>query len=287
MKALRLRLAISFIVLLVVLAYALPNIPAIGNSPLGALMQDRISLGLDLKGGMNLTLGVDVEKAVQNTLSVTGQDIRDRAEQEKITVMKPRINAEGLLEITLPRAEQAGAFESMIGKWFTTLHQVSAENAATGRVYTFELSPEARTQTEDMTMEQVVRTIRNRIDQFGVAEPDIRKQSDNQVQVQLPGMTDAERAIQIIGQTAHLEFHLVRDDVDPSAIMLPAGTARYPLIVKGPHGEQSESSIVLDTESLMGGEDITNARPAFNEYGQAYVALEFNSRKSDRSHVVL
>ena len=110
MKALRLRLAISFIVLLVVLAYALPNIPAIGNSPLGALMQDRISLGLDLKGGMNLTLGVDVEKAVQNTLSVTGQDIRDRAEQEKITVMKPRINAEGLLEITLPRAEQASAF---------------------------------------------------------------------------------------------------------------------------------------------------------------------------------
>ena len=152
MKALRLRLAISFIVLLVVLAYALPNIPAIGNSPLGALMQDRISLGLDLKGGMNLTLGVDVEKAVQNTLSVTGQDIRDRAEQEKITVMKPRINAEGLLEITLPRAEQASAFESMIGKWFTTLHQVSAENAATGRVYTFELSPEARTQTEDMTI---------------------------------------------------------------------------------------------------------------------------------------
>ena len=90
-------------------------------------------------------------------------------------------------------------------------------------------------------------------------------------------MTDAERAIQIIGQTAHLEFHLVRDDVDPSAIILPAGTARYPLIVKGPHGEQSESSIVLDTESLMGGEDITKARPAFNQYGQAYVALEFNS----------
>ena len=54
MKALRLRLAVSLIVLLVVLAYALPNIPAIGNSPLGAFMQDRISLGLDLKGGMNL-----------------------------------------------------------------------------------------------------------------------------------------------------------------------------------------------------------------------------------------
>ena len=278
MKALRLRLAVSFIVLIVVLAYALPNIPFIGNSALGTFMQDRISLGLDLKGGMNLTLGVDVEKAIQNTLTVTGQDISDRAKQEKITVMKPRLNSGGLLEVTLPRADQASSFDAMIGKWFPSLHQVSSDETASGRVYVFELSAEARKQTEDMTMEQVVRTIRNRIDQFGVAEPDIRKQSDNQVQVQLPGMTDAERAIQIIGQTAHLEFHIVRDDVDPSAIMLPPGTARYPLIVKGQYGTQSESTILLDTQALMGGEDITNARPAFNEFGQAYVALEFNNR---------
>ncbi len=278
MKALRLRLAFSLIVLLVVLAYALPNIPALGTSPLGALMQDRISLGLDLKGGMNLTLGVDVEKAIQNTLSVTGQDLRDRAGQEKITITKPRLNSEGRLEVTVPRNDQISAFESMLSKWFPNLHQVNAQSSASGRVYTFELSSEARKQTEDMTMQQVVRTIRNRIDQFGVAEPDIRRQSDNQVQIQLPGMTDSERAIQIIGQTAHLEFHLVRDDVDPNAMMLPAGTARYPLIIKNQYGSQNESSIVLDSEALMGGEDITNARPAFNEYGQAYVALEFNNR---------
>ena len=278
MKALRLRLAVSLIVLLVVLAYALPNIPSIGNSFLGTFMQDRINLGLDLKGGMNLTLGVDVEKAIQNTLTVTGQDISDRAKQDKLTVMKPRLNGQGLLEVTLPRADQAEAFDAMIHKWFPNLQQVSADTSASGRVYAFDLSSDARRQTEDMTMDQVVRTIRNRIDQFGVAEPDIRKQSDNQVQVQLPGMTDAERAIQIIGQTAHLEFHIVRDDVDPSAIMLPAGTSRYPLIVKGQYGTQTESTIILDNESLMGGEDITNARPAFNEFGQAYVALEFNNR---------
>ena len=105
MKALRLRLAISFMVLLVVLAYALPNLPFIGNSPLGALVEDRINLGLDLKGGMNLTLGVDMDKALQNTLSVTGQDVRDRATQEKITIMKPRLNAEGKLEVVLPRVD--------------------------------------------------------------------------------------------------------------------------------------------------------------------------------------
>ena len=278
MKALRLRLAISLMVLLVVLAYALPNLPFIGNSPLGALMDDRINLGLDLKGGMNLTLGVDMDKALQNTLTVNGQEVRDRATQEKITIMKPRLNAEGKLEIALPRTDQASEFEAMMKKWFPNLVQASATGTAAGRVYCYELSSDMRRLTEEMTMEQVVRTIRNRIDQFGVAEPDIRQQSGNQVQVQLPGMTDAERAVQIIGQTAHLEFRLVRDDVDPGAMMLPAGTARFPIIHKNRDGSETEGVIVLEAEALMGGEDITNARPAFNEFGQAYVSLEFNGR---------
>jgi len=278
MKALRLRLAVSLMVFLVVLAYAMPNLPVISNSPLGAIMQDRINLGLDLKGGMHLTLGVDVEKAVQNTLSVTGQDMRDRANHEKITLMKPRLNADGKLEVILPRLDQAQAFEKMVQEWFGSLAQVESRATASGRVYVFDLAADARKQTEDMTLDQVVRTIRNRIDQFGVAEPDIRRQSDNQVQIQLPGMTDAERAIQIIGQTAHLEFRLVRDDVNPNAMMLPAGTARFPMVTKNPDGSQSESTVILDSDVLMGGEDITNARPAFNEFGQAYVGLEFNNR---------
>ena len=70
MKSIKLRFAFSILVLLAVMAYALPNIPFIGNTPLGSLVTDRINLGLDLKGGMNLTLGVDIDKAVQNSLSV-------------------------------------------------------------------------------------------------------------------------------------------------------------------------------------------------------------------------
>lgn len=116
-----------------------------------------------------------------------------------------------------------------------------------------------------MTLDQVVRTIRNRIDQFGVAEPDIRKQSDNQVQVQLPGLTDPERAIQIVGQTAHLEFHLVRDDVDPTGMMLPEGTALFPYVEKNGTGG---NSLVLDSQSLMSGENITNARRSTTRTGR-------------------
>ena len=278
MKALRWRLVLSLVALVAAIVYALPNMPAVANSPLGKLLpQSRINLGLDLKGGMNLTLGVDVEKALQNTLTVSGQDMRDRASREGINLLKPRLDADGRLEVILPKTDQADAFRKMLSTWYPDLTVVGENDSAAGRAYTLTLSDAARKQAEEMTLEQVVRTIRNRIDQFGVAEPDIRKQADNQVQVQLPGLTDAERAIQIVGQTAHLEFHLVRDDVDPNGLMLPPGTGRFPYVEKSGSAEGA-GSLILDSEALMSGEDITNARPAFDQYGKAYVALEFNSR---------
>ena len=65
-----------------------------------------------------------------------------------------------------------------------------------------------------MALEQAVKTIRNRVDQFGVTEPDIRKQQGYRIQIQLPGLSDPRRAIQIIGKTAHLEFKVVNEDAD-------------------------------------------------------------------------
>ena len=103
MKAVRWRLAFSLVVFLAALWYALPNLPQVGQGPLARFFpQARINLGLDLKGGMNLTLGVDVEKAIQNTLASSGQDMRERALEDKISLLKPRLNAEGLLEVVLP-----------------------------------------------------------------------------------------------------------------------------------------------------------------------------------------
>ncbi len=276
MKAVRWRLAFSLVVFLAALWYALPNLPQVGQTALARFFpQARINLGLDLKGGMNLTLGVDVEKAIQNNLVSSGQDMRERALEDRISMLKPRLDAEGLLEVVLPKPEQAGAFEDMLRAYYPDLAVESSSSGSLGRVYAIGLSPQARRQAEDMTLDQVVRTIRNRIDQFGVAEPDIRKQSDNQVQVQLPGLTDPERAIQIVGQTAHLEFHLVRDDVDPSGLMLPPGTALFPYVEKDGTGG---STLVLDSQPLMSGETITNARPQYDQNGQIHVALEFNSR---------
>ena len=279
MKAVRWRLAFSLVVFLAALWYALPNLPQVGQTALARFFpQARINLGLDLKGGMNLTLGVDVEKAIQNNLVSSGQDMRERALEDRISMLKPRLDAEGLLEVVLPRPEQAGAFEDMLRAYYPDLAVESSSSGSLGRVYAIGLSPQARRQAEDMTLDQVVRTIRNRIDQFGVAEPDIRKQADFRIQIQLPGLTDSKRAIQLVGQTAQLTFHLVRDDVNPQGI-LPPGVALFPMVTVRPDGSTSESMIALDKEPLMTGEDVADARPTFdNRDNKPSVGLSFNSR---------
>lgn len=90
--------------------------------------------------------------------------------------------------------------------------------------------------------------------------PDIRKQADFRIQIQLPGLTDSKRAIQLVGQTAQLTFHLVRDDVNPQGI-LPPGVALFPMVTVRPDGSTSESMIALDKEPLMTGEDVADAVP--------------------------
>lgn len=276
MKSINFRLFLSILVLLAGLYYSLPNIPAIGNSFISDMLpSQRINLGLDLKGGMNLTLGVDVEKAIESTLSITGQGVRDRIISEGHTVLRPRLT-DGELEIIVPKKGDATAIKEIIQKWYPNLQLVSENvynaGSAEGLSLKYVLTDMARKEAESLTLDQVVRTIRNRIDQFGVAEPDIRKQSNNQVQVQLPGLTDTSRAIQIVGQTAHLEFRLVRDDINPNSMVLPAGTSRFPLLDK----KGGKSTVILDNEVLLTGADIANARPSFDQYGSSYVSLKFS-----------
>ena len=272
------RIAASLLVLVASIIFVLPSLPGVDSSGFGRFLPNsRINLGLDLKGGMHLTLGVDVEQAVLNSLSRAGQDLRVQASEEGITVLRSRLTPDRQLEFLLPRPEQAKQLDALLAKEFPQL-AVSAAPAPEGGVrYLASYTPEIRARIEEMALDQAVRTIRNRIDQFGVAEPDIRKQADFRIQIQLPGLTDPERAIQLVGQTAQLTFHLVRDDVDPNGL-LPPGTAVFPMVTVRPDGTTAETPIVLDREPLMTGEDVDDARPAFDHNNTPNVALSFNAR---------
>ena len=220
---LRWRLILASLVFLISLVYALPSVPVIGPALERVLPSSRISLGLDLKGGIHLTLGVDVAKAVSNSLAIAGQDLRRMAQDEKIVVLRPRVLNGTALEFLLPRADNEAKLREILARHFPQLTVGQPQVGEGGQLrYVARFTPAEVKRIEELSLDQALRTIRNRIDQFGVAEPDIRKQAGNRIQVQLPGISDPRRAVQIIGQTAHLEFHLVREDVDPNKAVLPA-----------------------------------------------------------------
>jgi preprotein translocase subunit SecD len=276
--ALRWRLGISLFVFVLCLIYALPNVP--GISGLNILPDGKIALGLDLKGGIHLTLGVETDRAVTNALAIAGQDLRRLAQEEKIIVLRPRVVSGENLEFVLPRAEDEAKFQDLLSKHFPQLAAGEPQRGDAGQLrYVARFTPDEVARLETMALDQALRTIRNRIDQFGVAEPDIRKQAGNRIQVQLPGISDPRRAVELLKQTAHLEFHLVRDDVDPGKPALPTGVIVLPLLEKSASGpESAEKRIALERDVMLTGEDVADARPSFDRMNQAYVMLNFNSR---------
>lgn len=276
---LRWRLSIAVLVFVLCLVYALPSLPGIGQALERVLPSSRINLGLDLKGGIHLTLGVDVAKAVSNSLALAGQDLRRLAQDEKIVVLRPRVVGGTALEFVLPRAENEAKLQEILKRHFPQLDAGTPQRGESGQLrYVAHFTAVEVSRLESLALDQALRTIRNRIDQFGVAEPDIRKQAGNRIQVQLPGISDPRRAVQIIGQTAHLEFHLVRDDVDPGKAVLPTGVIALPLLEKTPGGKQKEELIALEKDAMLTGEDVADARPAFDNMNKSYVTLNFNAR---------
>ncbi|MBQ9407491.1 MAG: protein translocase subunit SecD [Desulfovibrio sp.] len=271
---LRWRLSIAIVVFAVSLVYALPSVPYLGDALGRLLPSGKINLGLDLKGGIHMTLGVEVAKAVSNSLAETGQDLRRLAQDEKIVVLRPRVVGETSLEFVLPRPENEKQLRTLLARRFPQLIVGEPQKGESGQLrFVAQLSEQEVRRLEELTLDQALRTIRNRIDQFGVAEPDIRKQAGNRIQVQLPGISDPRRAVQIIGQTAHLEFHLVRDDVDVGKPMLPPGVVVLPMQERNGQTRQ----IAVERDAMLTGEDVTDARPAFDNLNQAYVTLNFNA----------
>ncbi len=125
-------------------------------------------------------------------------------------------------------------------------------------------------------VDRAVEIIQNRIDQFGVREPYITKQGKNQIVVQLPGLTDQDRAREIVGRTAHLEFKLVTDDEkiikDSLAGTPPPGYETKQMEEEGRLAE----TLVLEAEPVLTGERLTNASVGFDNYGQSIVEIQFD-----------
>ena len=285
MRSLQWRTCVTLLAFILCIACVSVNFLSLPTS-LEKMLPRPIHLGLDLRGGIHLTLGADVDQAVSQSLALMGQDIRSSANDAGIRTRLFR-HADGrTLEFVPLKHEGIEQLSNLLRDRFGQMAVGSAVSSGSGEKLQVTFRPEWEKELRERIMDQTIRTLRGRIDAFGVAEPDIRRQGGNQIQIQLPGVTDTERALQLIGRTAQLTFHRVRTDVAPGLAM-PAGTAWYPLA----NGKQNWSSpgkadfssgLVLDKAPLLSGQDIVDARPAFDDRNQVCVSIQFSSRGADQ-----
>ena len=192
-------------------------------------LKDKIALGLDLQGGMHLVLEVQTEKAVEASLERIADDIKREIEKEDYEIDRVSADYENkTVTVLMVDAIDLEAVEEIMESF--TAYLKNEGKVREGRGYQFRLSKEEETRIEQNAVSQGLETIRNRVDQFGVAEPTIQAQGDRRILLQLPGIKDAERAIRLIGKTARLEFKIVDESVSPQSALngsLPDGDENF------------------------------------------------------------
>jgi preprotein translocase subunit SecD len=247
--------------------------------PLG----QRINLGLDLQGGMHLVLEVEAEKAVDSTTDRLVVEASDALAKLAIPGMEVRKVASDQLVVTLPDGGQRDAVAEAM-KAFGSLVPAGVKG---GTELTYKLEAQHVKRIIENAVDQALETIRNRVDQFGVAEPTIQRQGARNIVVQLPGIKDAERAIQLIGKTARLEFHLVDEQHSFDEALkgkVPEGfEVLYERKVNRQTGEVSRMPLVLKKQVLLTGDALTNAEVRIgSQFNEPYVSIEFDREGARR-----
>ncbi len=176
--------------------------------------QDKISLGLDLQGGIDLELEVDIRKAVEAAADRYSGTIVDILKEEKIDAEGKRIAGTADLAIAIEKPAEEDKARALIldQLGLFIFHGVQVLDGKRSLIYSFE-EPFAD-QLRGTALQQAVETIRNRIDKFGVTEPVILTKGADRITVQLPGLDDPQRAIDLVGRTAQLEFRMLHDEAN-------------------------------------------------------------------------
>ena len=275
MKNFSWKLVLVFGVIVTAIIYVLPTFQP------GLWPHNQINLGLDLQGGMHLVLEVDTAKAVEGQVERISQEVLDQLKKERIRkVSLDRIDGTKIAaRINDPAIRDK--FDELLKENFDFLERSEkTENGVTTVI--MELSKEESDQVEKLAVDQALETIRNRIDQFGVAEPDIRRQGEKRMLIQLPGIKDTDRAKGLIGRTALLEFKLVDDSRDVNAAVqgnVPAGREVLYRVDEDPEsGKISKIPFLLKRRTLLTGASLTNARVDFDQFNIPFVSINFDKK---------
>ncbi len=283
------RIILITLTVVVAAVFFLPNTPLFQGMPewwKKNMPNKGIVLGLDLQGGLHLVFEVEGDKAVDIATERIASSLVGVFERKKI---QANVKKDGLFVVITPANMDV---RKVIEDTYPVLTLVESKD-----VIKYKLSADEVGRIKDMSTDQVLEIIRNRIDQFGVAEPTIHRQAENEIVVQLPGVKDPKRAVEIIGKTAILEFKLA-DDVSPLAAELPASIMPgedaqfferfkdkipegaeilFQKVVNKETGVVTKRPVLLKEKVLLTGDLLTEARVSIDtRFNEPYVSIKFN-----------
>jgi preprotein translocase subunit SecD len=299
-KGIMWRLALIAATVVVAFIFFLPNTPLYKNMPAfwkKVMPEKGIVLGLDLQGGLHLVFEVDSVQAFKIATDRAASSLNSAFNKKGINNAVKRDGEFIVVTTTDPVAKK------VVSDLYPQL-QLDSESSG---IMKYRFSEADSLKMRDNATDQVLEIIRNRIDQFGVAEPIIHRQGDNEIVVQLPGVKDPKRAVEIIGKTALLEFKIV-DTESPVAAELPGRIALgdEDSIVekfksKVPAGSQilfqnnydskpgqqsarrviDRTPILLKKDALLTGDTLTEAKVNIDkQFGEPTVSIRFDATGS-------
>ena len=223
-----------------------------------------MSLGLDLRGGIYVLLEVDMDSAIQKRLESYQQDFDDRLRDARI---RHRVElANRVITVRLANAEDFEAARDIVR---TADPEVLITDGTDGKTFTVRMTETQVRARQDFAIEQNITTLRNRVDELGVAEPLVQRQGVDRIVVQLPGVQDPTELDKILTATATVEFRLVDQSGDQP------GSRRYP-------GRGQEQAQILKREVIASGDEIVNASAGFSAEGQPAVNITLDAAGGER-----
>jgi preprotein translocase subunit SecD len=222
-----------------------------------------MSLGLDLRGGVYVLLEVDMNTAIETRMNAYQADFDDRLRDAKI---RHRVDLDGpVITVRLQDNADVAAARAIVREADTDVLIAEGTDGKSLLVRMTEQQIEAR---RNLAIEQNVTTLRNRVDELGVAEPLVQRQGPDRIVVQLPGVQDPNLIKRILTATATIEFRLVdQTGIEPGARLYP--------------GRDGQAAQILKRKVIASGDQIVNAESGFSSDGQPAVFINLDSVGGD------
>ncbi|MFI8481662.1 protein translocase subunit SecD [Pseudomonas sp. NPDC078700] len=227
-----------------------------------------MKLGLDLSGGVHFLLEVDMEKALDARRKVYEGEVKTLLRKERVRYRSMPVQ-DGAIQLGFADEDSLDKATSLVRKDYTDFDLTTVERGGM-QVLRLTLTKAKVAEIREYSIKQNLTTVRNRVNELGVAEPLVQRQGANRIVVELPGVQDTAEAKRILGKTANLEFRL-----EAAADASKASTEAFEF------REPGRPPVDLERELIITGDQVTDAQASFDENGRPQVNIRLDNHGGD------